>query len=478
MLVTQTGSRIITPQGLFTRDRFENNVHVFCHMLILNGIAEGDRVVLKAENSYGFVVALFSLCRLAVSITVVDEQINTDELSEIYAEVEACCLLTDTALHLPDAQSLLIGDLLSDAALLGETALPSMSIDKWIRKEDALILYTSGTTGKPKGIVKSGSSFMDNIKLSVQAMSYVPGDCLLPIVPFSHFYGISLIFSWWLTPCSLIICNRKNLWSAITHITKEKATVVDANPSAYYTIIRMLSRKPEQLEQVRNSQVRMWCVGGSPLTNDLEEKFAEVFGQPLLNGYGLSELGNVAMGTLDHPEGCGKPLPGVEVRIRGQNGEEQAGGELGQIWIRTPGCMEGYLNQEELTKSVLQDQWFKTGDLGFLQEGNLHVIGREGRSVNRMGYTFSPVYIENQISRLGYRSCVITLDDDVKGTLLVIFVESESSQELSLVRKNINRMLPTYMYPDILLLLPQFPLNRNGKVDRLELERTAKRRKV
>ncbi|MMZ63583.1 Anguibactin system regulator [compost metagenome] len=127
---------------------------------------------------------------------------------------------------------------------------------------------------------------------------------------------------------------------------------------------------------------------------------------------------------------------------------------------------------------MLQDGWFKTGDLGFLKEEMLYVIGRAGKSVTRMGYTFSPVYIENQISRLGYRSCVIALDDERKGASLIVFVERNDGQEHSSLRKDINRLLPTYMYPDTLLVVDSFPLNRNGKVDRLELERLAYQRTI
>ncbi|MFB0842093.1 class I adenylate-forming enzyme family protein [Paenibacillus oleatilyticus] len=482
MIVAQSESQIITSGHTYNKDRFEKDVQVFSRMLGVRGLSEGDRVILKSENSYWFIVALFSLCQLAVSIAVVDEQVQADELGQIYADIGASCILTDVAADIPDATILIIESMIQEEAVYeywaGEVSPSPIHIDKWTEMKDALILFSSGTTGKPKVIVKSGRSFMDNIKLSVEAMNYVSSDRLLPIVPFSHFYGISLIFSWWLTQCSLIISNHKNLWSIVTSVIKEKATVVDANPSAFYAFIRMLLRKSDQLEQVKNTSVRMWCVGGSPLTKDLEEKFAEVFGHRLLNGYGLSELGNVTLGTLENPEGCGRPLPGVETSVRDQHGIERNEGEVGEVWIRTPGCMEGYLHQEELTRSVIQDGWFKTGDLGFLQEGNLHVIGRNGKSINRMGYTFSPVYIENQISRLGYRSCVVPLDDEKKGTLLVVFVENESAQELPQFRKNLNRMLPTYMYPDLLLLVTQFPLNRNGKLDRLELERMAQERVI
>ncbi|MBJ8193040.1 long-chain fatty acid--CoA ligase, partial [Bacillus cereus] len=92
---------------------------------------------------------------------------------------------------------------------------------------------------------------------------------------------------------------------------------------------------------------------------------------------------------------------------------------------------------------VLQDGWFKTGDLGYLDDGMLYVIGRSGKTVNRMGYMVSPVYIEDRIGSLGYRSCVITLEDEAKGTLLVAFIEGESSQALSVPVSYTHLTLPT-----------------------------------
>ncbi|WP_025679985.1 class I adenylate-forming enzyme family protein [Paenibacillus massiliensis] len=482
MPVTQMHGQIITSQKLIDQAEFQRDVLGFSHLMHINGIHEESRVILKAENSYWFIVSLFSLCQLAASVTVVDEQIQTDELENIYHEVEACCIVTDHELALPQVNTLLFSTLQEELELYqylyGKDRSFLINLDSWMLKNDALILYSSGTTGKPKGIVKSGRSFIDNIKLSVQAMAYKSDDCLLPVVPYSHFYGISLIFSWWFTQCSILICKPKNLWSVITWLDQDKATVIDANPSAYYMILRMLERKPELLERLKQSPVRMWCVGGSPLTNDLEKSFMDIVGQPLLNGYGLSELGNVSMGTLASPMGCGRLLPGVEARIETRNPVDELEQGIGEIWIRTPGCMEGYLHQPDLTQEVLQDGWFKTGDLGFLKEEMLYVIGRAGKSVTRMGYTFSPVYIENQISRLGYRSCVIALDDERKGASLIVFVERNDGQEHSSLRKDINRLLPTYMYPDTLLVVDSFPLNRNGKVDRLELERLAYQRTI
>lgn len=477
MLLTQIDSRIISTEGIITKNQFEKDVHIFCELFHMKGISSQDHVVLKSDNSYWFIVSLFSLCQMAVSIIVIDSQTLPDEIMEIYTETEANVILTDICPELKNVNAILIPALLEEYKLYFKMAIESpickIDFSKWCERKDALILYSSGTTGKPKGIVKSGSTFIENIVDTIQMMKYVSSDCMLPIVPFSHFYGLSLIFSWWFVSCSFIICNPKNLWSIITQISKDQATIVDANPSAYYTLLRLLERKPRQLELIKNAKIRMWCVGGSPLTSDLDQKFNSIFGQPLLNGYGLSELGNVTLGTLDNPKGCGKPLPGVMLKILDQNKNEVDQGITGEVWIKSIGRMEGYLNRPELTESVIEKDWFQTGDLGYFNQNNLYVIGRIGKTINRMGYMISAVYIEDRISSFGYRCCVVTLDDISKGNLIIIFIESEYSEILHSLRKEMNTVLPTYMYPDRLFALKTFPLNRNGKVDRLHLEKLA-----
>ncbi|WP_458121515.1 class I adenylate-forming enzyme family protein [Paenibacillus sp. Z6-24] len=477
MLTAQMKCQIISVDGRSSREQLEQDATGLSRLLSLRGFSSDSRVILKSANSYWFIAALFALCHKAVSLVVVDPQIGRDELLHIHGETEANLLLTDTDLMLPGMETILLSELADSLAVQRRMEIQSpqesLDLDAWCARRDALILYSSGTTGKPKGIVKAGQLFMDNIVHSIRAMGYQPTDCMLPVVPYSHFYGISLIFSWWLTACSLIVCNPQNLRSVITNIIRERATIVDANPSAFYTMLRMLARKPRQLEALQNAPVRMWCVGGSPLTRDLEEKFDALFHKPLLNGYGLSELGNVTLGTLGNPHGCGAPLPGIQIKVLDSLGNPLPDQEIGEVWIQTPGCMEGYLHRPDLTEAAVHNGWFRTGDMGCTDNGNLHVVGRTGKTVNRMGYLVSPAYIESRISLLGCRSCVIALDDELKGSLLIAFIEEEAALTLAELRKEMNQILPTYMYPDLLIPLPGFPLNRNGKVDRLELEKLA-----
>ncbi|TCS92384.1 class I adenylate-forming enzyme family protein [Hazenella coriacea] len=438
------------------------------------GVSEHDRVLFQCSNSFEFIVNFFSLIQLNASIVIIDSQITEEEVLHTYfPDSQAKWIITDRLTE--SAPHLIFIHEVNSSDCQDENELVPFLMDQWVKKEDAIILYSSGSTGKPKGIVRSGRSFIENIKQTMERMNYHNDDVFLPLLPFSHFYGLSLLFIWWFTQCSIVITHDRYPGKILKAIFDHQVTIVDAAPSSYYSMIKVFQARPALLEQYRNSEVRMWCVGGAALTEKLAQDFQRQMGQPLLDGYGMSELGNIALATGSNPVGCGQPLPGVMIKILDRNGLEKSLGEVGMIWVRSTARMSGYLHQKELTQQKFINHWFDTGDLGFLDENaNLFVIGRAGQAVNRMGYLIEPAQLEQRVESLGYVNKVITLEDDKKGSLIAIFIENPRNKEISVIRKEIIKSIPNYMYPDLLMLLNQFPLNRNGKVDLLRLKEIAK----
>ncbi|MGG7572781.1 class I adenylate-forming enzyme family protein [Streptomyces sirii] len=312
-------------------------VQTTAHALARLGVRTGDRILVQGDNSIDYVVTLLALMRLDTSLIPVDHRLSAADATAAARQARARWLVT-AADHatgfpgIPDRRVIHYPGLAADAP-----PPPPSEVDltPWFRRPDALVLWSSGTTGRPKGIVKPGHAVLDNSLRTVQAMGYRADDVLAPLLPFSHQYGLSVILLWWLARCTLLVTPYQRLDAAVTQAAAHGATAVDAAPSTYHSLLGVVRRRPEVRAGLAG--VRVWGVGGAPLPAPLAESFRTTMGRPLLDGYGLTELGNVALATPDAPHGCGRPLPGVRLRVLRPDGTAADPGELGVIEVRSPG---------------------------------------------------------------------------------------------------------------------------------------------
>ncbi|MBP2474302.1 acyl-coenzyme A synthetase/AMP-(fatty) acid ligase/acyl-CoA reductase-like NAD-dependent aldehyde dehydrogenase [Crossiella equi] len=435
------------------------------------GVAAGDRVVLKADNSFGYVTALLALVHLDTSIVLVDHRQTPEETLRFAGLARARWAVLQPALPTDDAGvgpagALYIDELLAEAANAPEQH-GSLSFVDWFSRSDALIAWSSGTTGEPKGIVRSGKSFLGNIERTQQRMKYTEADVLMPLLPFSHQYGLSLVLLWWVAKCSFVVAPYTRLDHAVDMAGRYGVSVVDAAPATYHTLLNLVQRRPESSAGLRN--VRMWCVGGAPLDRALADKFIAATGQPLLDGYGSTEVGNIALAVPGNAVGCGKPLDGVELQVINESGQSAAPGEIGEILVRSGGLMQGYLAADG---SVVprEDDTYRTNDIGYRDaDGNLYVVGRKF-AVHRMGHTLYPEALARKAEAAGAPIKVVALDDERRGSQLVFVVADPEGHDARHWRELICAELPAYEQPNQVLVVAEFPLNANGKPDPKKLE--------
>lgn len=449
------------------------------------GVAAGDRVLLLGGNDPGYVAAMLALISLDTSLVLADNRQTAAETHGVAARAGVrWALLGDGADLAParDALTAALGprrvvrydELAGTAAGLNDPGDLTIGLDgPWRHRRDAAVLWSSGTTGRPKGVVRSGASLLGNTESTARAMGYRVNDVLFPLLPFSHQYGMSLVLLWWLTGCSLVVAPYRGLAGVLRAIAAHGVTVVDAPPPTYHALLERLARRPSPRDGLE--RVRMWCVGGAPLPPSLAERFEATVGAPLLDGYGLSELGNVALATPDNPVGCGRPVDGVRVRI-GKLPDAPAGSpRLGRVLVHSPALMTGYLDEHGTLRPPAPG-WFDTGDLGYLDEaGNLHVTGRH-QAVHRMGYTLYPESIQRQAAECGVPVCVIGVADERRGSRLVLFVEDPARRDVAYWRRRIDPLLAAYERPDVIEVWPKLPIGRSGKVDRARLTHSLTRR--
>ncbi|WP_433789729.1 class I adenylate-forming enzyme family protein [Actinoplanes sp. CA-252034] len=437
-----------------------------------HGVHPGTRVILKADNSAAWVTVLLALAHAGASIVLVDHQDKADETTRIQRLTRAALtIVDDDAVPPADGPVVFVYQLLAAATALPVPQLDGpLDLDIWRALPDGLIMWSSGSTGVPKGVVKTGARFLRNLERNAVQIGHRPGDVLLPLLPFSHQYGLSMVFIAWLVRCSLVIAPYRRADRALRMAAQTGATVLDATPSTYRSILNIVTRRPDPMAELRT--VRLYCSGAAPLDPTLVDRYVALCGKPLLDSYGSTELGNVAFATEDNPVATGQPVEGMGVRIVDNEDIVLGAEEIGEIEVDSPDLMEGYLDTDgEL--DLAPRGWRRTGDFGRLdKDGNLYVHGRK-LAVHRMGYTLYPELIEARVAEAGCSAKVIAVPDERRGSSLVFFVEDETGADAGHWRDRICAVLPAYEQPNRVVVLDRLPLNRNGKPDRKALENLA-----
>ncbi|MFE0021187.1 aldehyde dehydrogenase family protein [Amycolatopsis sp. NPDC059021] len=442
------------------------------------GVRQEDAVLLIANNSAEYISVLFGLIHIGASIVLADPRQQPDQHRRLAALTGASWAITDALPSAGEADSLadsatplFLGELRAEAIAGRPDPAAKLSTEAWRARDDALITCSSGTTGAPKAVVRSGRSVWDNVAATRRLLAYRDTDVLLPLLSFSHQYGLSLVLAWWLTGCSLVVAPYVRVDHALEIIAQAGVTAVDTTPSTYHSLLGVLDRRPGLAGRL--GSVRMWCVGGAPLGPALANRFQARLGTPLLDGYGSTEAGNIALATPRDPLGCGRPLPGVDVEIRNDNGDPVAPGEIGELRVRSAGLFEGYL-AEDGTLVRRNGEWYVTNDLGYRDgDGNLYVLGRK-HAVHRLGYTLYPEELARKAEACGRAVAVVALEDDRRGCQLVFVVADPGLRDARYWRRSLGEHLAEYEQPNHVVVVESLPVNGNGKADRLRLERIAR----
>jgi long-chain acyl-CoA synthetase len=434
------------------------------------GVRAGTRVVLKAGNSTSFVGGLLALMYLGASIVLLDQQEKAEETERVRARSRAEFVLVDEDAPVQECEGLVhLYEVLAAAAGRVPSA-PALDFTAWEDRQDGLIMWSSGSTGDPKGIVKNGGRFLRNLRRNAAQVGHTPDDVLLPLLPFNHQYGLSMVLIAWLVRCSLVIAPYRRLDRALRMAEFTGATVLDATPATYRSILNITAKRPTTKESLRTA--RMLCSGAAPLDPALSKQYEEEFRLPLLDSYGSTELCNISFATLENPVACGQVMPGLALRIIDDAGNPVATGELGEVLVDCPDMMLGYLGPDGALEPYPQG-WFATGDLGYLDDGgNLFVMGRK-QAVNRNGYTLYPEVIERKVAHRGCSAKVVALPAAARGCSLVFFVEDEEGRSARHWQQLISEVLPVWEQPNRVHVVERFPLNPNGKPHKRGLEELA-----
>lgn len=457
-----------------------------------HGVAKGDRIVIFGANAPEWLFAFSAITALGAIAVAFNGWWTTDEAEHALALTEPSIIIGDArrlerlTVAAEGPPVVTFDDLAAHVAGLTapeSIALPSTPIDE---DDPALIFFTSGTTGRPKGAVLSHRTivgFPDALRLFGAEMLMASGaDIPAPPVALvaSPLFHVSGLFA---HVIQALVGGYKTVWTTgrfdpetVIRVTKEEGVTAWAGSGTQ--IYRLLEHPA--LATLDTTQLVRVSVGGSPTTPEMirlqTEKLPHLAGRAS-SGYGSTETGgivSVAVGPeLAAAANCvGRPLTTISVKIADDDGAELPDGEVGRVCVRSPLVMQGYWNDAEATAAAfLPDRWMITGDIGYMLAGRLHIAARDRDLIIRGGENIHPTEIEMRIEEhpAVHEVAVFGVDDLEYGqrskAVIRLKPNAEASVDVAALQAFVGETLASYKVPDLIeFTADELPRNATGKV--------------
>jgi len=341
------------------------------------------------------------------------------------------------------------------------------------RDDVAALIYTTGTTGTPKGVMVRHEALLF-LPATVRCLRAItPADHAYGVLPITHIMGLAIVMGSALRAgARLTLAARFDAGACAALLQDDGLSMLQGAPAMFAKLLQYLDERPLVSPPVF-PRLRFIAVGGAPLDLTLKRCCETVFGLPLHNGYGLTEGSSLCFTRLDDPRpdaSVGRPLPGVAVRIVGKGGVDLPAGAVGELWVRGPQVMKGYFREPALTRRVLsEDGWFNTEDLARVDDvGNVSIVGRSKDLINSNGFNVYPQEVEEAINaHPGVVHSAVVGRADADSETVIAFVElrdGNSSFDLTYLQTLFAQRLSPYKKPREIYVLTPLPASPNGKV--------------
>jgi long-chain acyl-CoA synthetase len=456
-----------------------------------HGIGLGDRVALYCPNGADFVVAYLGCLKAGAVVVPINLLLSAREIGFILRDSGAKALF----FHAQFAKT--AADAIADAAALSlrvgigfeeDGAVLDYHLHELVQPKtapkvalspasDAVILYTSGTTGQPKGAVLTHGNLSANALAVARILGIKPGvDRVLVVLPMFHaFAGTVGVVMPLLSGAAIVPVPRFDPAAISQAVFMHHASIFLGVPSLYAVLMRIGD------EQVAGwKSVRLAISGGAAMPVALMEAFEARFGIPVLEGDGPTECGPVtAVNPPDGPhkrQSIGPPIPGVEMRIAGPDGETLPDGEHGEVCVRSPGVMRCYWNQPEATAQAFFGDWFRTGDLGWRDaDGYVYLVDRIKDLIISNGINVYPRVIEEALIRHPAVSEAAAVGEPHRshGEIPVAYVTPAADRvpDAAELKAWCREQLGSHELPRRIEVVEALPKNAAGKILKRELRR-------
>ena len=451
----------------------------FAALLGTHGVRPGDRVVMQVDKSVGAVACYLACLRVGAIII---------PLNTAYTDAEVAYFLEDAAPRIFICRPEKYADFQPLVARLGVAHLkilgpepgahwwadalatpPQERIEPRSKDDLAAILYTSGTTGKPKGAMLSHDNLASNALTLLDYWAFEEGDVLLHALPIFHVHGLFVaLHTAFLNGSTVIFLEKFDVSLVRRHL--KKATILMGVPTFYSRLL-----DDPGFGRADCEGMRLFISGSAPMTAQLHRAFEERTGHCILERYGMTETGMITSSPYDGARLAGTvgyALPGIAVRIADEAGTLLGAGETGVVEVKGPNVFKGYWRMAEKTAEEFRaDGYFITGDVGHLDEdGRLTLEGRAKDLIISGGLNIYPKEIEACLDALpGVReSAVIGLPDADFGEAVAAVIVPEGGEELSEegVRAAVAEKLARFKHPKVYYFVDELPRNSMGKVQK------------
>lgn len=462
-------------------------------MLQKKGIGPGDKVAVMIPNTPHFPMIYYGILRAGATVVPVNVLYQHFEIEHYLVDSEAKAFFAfkmfeheavrafndvETCEHL-----IMVGPReWLDAPETGENFMHLMmqadadfDTVQTMPDDTAVILYTSGTTGAPKGAELTHFNLFFNAFYSArEVVKVTPGDVCLVVLPLFHSFGQTcLMNSCILSGGTMSLLPRFETEKAMQVIQRDKVKLIAMVPTMYAFFLNQPNWQDYDL-----STIQMACSGGAALPEETHRRFQERFGINILEGYGLSETSPVASFTLEGMQlkvgSIGKPIWGVDMCIKREDGSMADVGEVGEICIRGHNIMKGYYRRPEATAECIKDGWFHSGDLGKIDEdGYYFIVDRKKDLIIRGGMNIYPREIEEVLYNHPkvFEAIVIGIPDELRGEEVKVYVSAREGEWITPqeIEAYLQDRMAKYKWPKEVEVLPELPKGPTGKLLKREL---------
>lgn len=502
------GKTAIVCMGMrFTYRQINEMSNQVANGLAAAGIGKGDKVALCCPNLPHFVIAYYGILKTGAAVVPLNVLLKRREMAyhitdsdavaficyegspelpiaqeawAAFSEVEACRNLWFLPTQ-PDGTAPIEGA----KTFVDLTANQPQTFDtvQMGTEDTAVILYTSGTTGLPKGAELTHANMVMNAIVSRDMAEATCDDIALVTLPLFHSYGQTVQMNGGvLTGSTIVLLPRFDAGEVLRLFQEEKITMFSGVPTMYWEILNYPDADNYDLAAIAKNLRTCGC-GGAAMPVEVLRRFEEKYKVAVLEGYGLSETSPVAcfnrLHTVRKPGSIGLPVWGVEMRIVDDDMNDVPTGESGEIVIRGHNIMKGYYQRPEANEEAFKGGWFHSGDVGKVDEdGHFYVLDRTKDMIIRGGFNVYPREIEEVLITHPDISlvAVVGIPDEEYGEEIQAFVIPEPGKSLDAaeVRAWAKEQMAAYKYPRVVEVCESLPLGPTGKILKTELRKLAK----